>query len=64
MRIMIIKKVIPEPFRGSLSARITTAKEFLAEIEKRFVKNEKAKMSTLLKNLISIKYKGQEKNND
>ena len=44
-----------------MSARITTIKEFLIEIENWFVKNEKAKMSTLLTNLISIKNKGKDK---
>ena len=39
--------------------RVTTAKELLEEIEKRFAKKEKAETSTLLANLISIKYKGK-----
>jgi len=38
MSIMIIKRDIPEVFRGTVSKDITTAKEFLAEIEKRFAK--------------------------
>ncbi|KAB5519853.1 hypothetical protein DKX38_024172 [Salix brachista] len=45
--------------RGTMSDQITTAKEFLANIEKRFVKNEKAEIGTLLTSLISMKYKGK-----
>ena len=55
---MIIKKAIPEAFRGTISKTIKTAKEFLEEIKNRFVKNEKFEISTLLANLISMRYKG------
>ena len=37
-----MKRAIPEAFRGTMSKQITTAKGFLEDIEKRFVKNEKA----------------------
>ena len=56
---MIMKKAILEAFRGTIFDKITNAKEFLDEIEKRFAKNEKAEISTLLANLISMKYKGK-----
>ncbi|KAK6149946.1 hypothetical protein DH2020_017471 [Rehmannia glutinosa] len=56
--LMIIKRGIPEAFRGTASEEITTASEYL-EIEKSFVKNDKAETSTLLANLISLKYKGK-----
>ncbi|KAK9672915.1 hypothetical protein RND81_12G134500 [Saponaria officinalis] len=56
MSLMIIKRGIPEAFRGAVSDEITDAKEFLVEIEKRFVKNDKAETSTLLQRLISRKY--------
>jgi len=59
MSIMIIKRGIPEVFRGTVSEDITIAKEFLAEIEKRFAKSEKAEANTLLQNLISMKYQGK-----
>ncbi|XP_022862761.1 uncharacterized protein LOC111382947 [Olea europaea var. sylvestris] len=59
MSLMIIKHGIPEAFRGAVSEGITNAKEFLVEIEKRFVKNDKAEISTLLQSLISMKYKGK-----
>ncbi|KAI6701123.1 hypothetical protein NL676_015447 [Syzygium grande] len=59
MCMMIMKKAIPEAFRGTMSEKITTAKEFLADIEKRFVKNENAKIGTILTNLISMRYKGK-----
>ena len=59
MCIMIMKKAIPEAFKGTLSEKITMDKEFLVDIEKRFVKNEKAEIDTLLKNLISMRYKGK-----
>ena len=53
---MIIKHGIPEVFKGIVSDDITSAKEFLAKIEKRFAKSDKAETSTLLHNLISMKY--------
>lgn len=59
MSLMIIKRGIPEAFRGAVSDDIVTAKEFLAEIEKRFAKNDKAETSTLLQSLISMRYKGK-----
>ncbi|XP_074287030.1 uncharacterized protein LOC141612204 [Silene latifolia] len=57
MSLMIIKRGIPEAFRGAVSDDIVNAKEFLAKIEKRFVKNDKAETSTLLQRLISMKFK-------
>ena len=41
-----------------MSETIKTTKEFLEEIKNRFVKNEKSETSTLLENLISMRYKG------
>jgi len=40
--LMIMKRTIPEAFRGSISDSITNAKAFLAEVETRFVKSEKS----------------------
>ena len=51
--LMVMKRAIPEAFRDSVP---DTAKGFLEDLEKRFVKNEKAETSTLLANLISMKY--------
>ncbi|XP_024021308.1 uncharacterized protein LOC112091550 [Morus notabilis] len=59
MSLMIMKRGIPETFRGAVSEKVTTAKEFLEEIEKRFAKNDKAETSTILSNLISMKHKGK-----
>ena len=59
MSLMIIKRGIPEAFRGVVSEKVTTAKEFLEEIEKCFAKNDKAETSTLLASLISMRYKGK-----
>ena len=59
MSLIIIKRGILEVFRGAVSEKITKTKEFLAEIEKRFAKNNKAETSTLLQSLISMKYKGK-----
>jgi len=56
--LMIMKRAIPKSFRGTMSEE-TTAKSFLAAIEKRFEKNEKAETSTLLANLVSMKYSGK-----
>ncbi|XP_047336119.1 uncharacterized protein LOC124939717 [Impatiens glandulifera] len=58
MCLMIIKRGIPETFRGDIS-EVTNAKEFIEEIEKRFAKNDKAETSTLLASLTSMKYKGK-----
>ena len=58
MCLMIIKKVIQEAFRGTISETIKTAKEFLEEIKNRSAKNEKSETRTLLANLISMRYKG------
>ena len=58
MCLMIIKKAIPEAFKGTISEMIKTAKEFLEEIKNRFDKNEKSETSTLLANLISMRYQG------
>ena len=40
---------IPEEFRGTMSDKVTTTKEFFEEIENRFAKNEKAETSALSK---------------
>ncbi|XP_074559580.1 uncharacterized protein LOC141837708 [Curcuma longa] len=58
MSLMIIKRAIPEVFRGAVSKDTTNAKDYLAELEKRFAKSDKAETSTILKSLISMKYKG------
>ncbi|XP_065859319.1 uncharacterized protein [Euphorbia lathyris] len=57
--LMIMKRAIPEAFRGTMSDEVVTAKGFLDKIEKRFAKNEKAETSTLLASLLSMKYKGK-----
>lgn len=55
MLMMIKKKAILEAFRGSTSKKITKATEFLAEIEKRFVK-----LGVLLTSLISMRHIGKD----
>ena len=59
MSLMIIKCGIPEVFRGMVSKDITSAKEFLAEMEKRFGKSDEVEANTLLQNLISMRYQGK-----
>ena len=59
MSLMIMKRVIPEAFRSTMFDQVTTTKEFLQEIEKQFAKNEKSEISTLLANIISMRYKGK-----
>ena len=54
--LMIIKKTVPKAFRKTMSETTVIAKEFLQNIEKRVVKNEKTEISTLLTRLVSIKY--------
>ncbi|XP_074301650.1 uncharacterized protein LOC141633059, partial [Silene latifolia] len=56
MSLMIMKRAIPESFRGTMSEE-DNAKKFLVELEKRFVKNEKSETSTLLTSLVSMRYK-------
>ncbi|KAK5794271.1 hypothetical protein PVK06_035490 [Gossypium arboreum] len=48
MSLMIMKHNIPKAFRGIESEEITQAKGFLDEIEKRFAKNDKVEMTSLL----------------
>ena len=48
MSFIINKHEIPEIFKGDVYEEVTTASEFLKEIEKRFIKNDKAETSTLL----------------
>jgi len=59
MSLMIIKRGILEVFRGTISNDITSAKDFLDEIEKCFAKSDKAETSILLHNLISMKHQGK-----
>ncbi|XP_078159561.1 uncharacterized protein LOC144555194 [Carex rostrata] len=56
---MIMKRFIPEIFRGLISDGISNAKKYLAEVETRFVKNEKSKIGTLLTKLVLMKYKNK-----
>ncbi|XP_047314036.1 uncharacterized protein LOC124917745 [Impatiens glandulifera] len=58
MILMIIKRAIPEMFRGAMSEDTTNAKDYLVEIKKRFVKSDKDETRTILKSLISMKYNG------
>ena len=60
MCMMIMKRAILEAFKCIMFDQITTTKEFLANIEKRFVKNEKADIGTLLTSLFLMKYKGKD----
>ena len=55
--LMVMIRAIPEAFQSTISEDIITAKDFLKDFEKRFAKNEKAKTSTILANLISMRYK-------
>ena len=59
MSLMIIKRGILETFRGVIFEEVTNAKQFLVEIEKRFAKSNKAEISILLHNLISMRYNGK-----
>ncbi|CAI9783672.1 unnamed protein product [Fraxinus pennsylvanica] len=59
MSLMIIKCGIPETFKGAVFDKVTTVKEFLAEIERRFAKSDKAETNKLLANLVSLRYKGR-----
>ena len=55
----VMKRAILEAFRDTMFDKVTTGKEFLEKIEKRFAKNENTENSTLLANLISMRNKGK-----
>lgn len=59
LSLMIMKHGIPETFSGSEVDQVTSAKEFLTEIEKQFLKNDKVEICTILSNLISMRHKGK-----
>ena len=59
MSLIIMKRDIPEAFRGTMYEEIVLAKDFLTNLENRFAKNEKTKTRALLANLISMRYKGK-----
>lgn len=59
MSLMIIKHEIPEVFMGTISEDITYKKTSLLRLKKRFKQSDKAETSTLLQNLISMKYQGK-----
>lgn len=54
LSLMMIKRSIPEAFRGGMSddSDEVSVKDFLDELEKRFAKNEKAETSKLLADLV------------
>jgi hypothetical protein len=58
MCLMIMRRSIPETFRGLIFEN-ETAKGFLAAVQTYFSSNEKAKASSLLAKLVSMKYKGK-----
>ncbi|KAL9666742.1 hypothetical protein QQ045_001080 [Rhodiola kirilowii] len=59
LSLMIIRHDIPEAFRSAVPNEDTTAKDYLAAIEQRFVKNDKAETSALLAKLIAMRYSGK-----
>ena len=58
MSVMIMKRSIPEVMRGSLPNE-KNAKDFLAALEKLYLKNEKGEMISTLGKLISMRYSGK-----
>ncbi|CAM8948254.1 unnamed protein product [Rhodiola kirilowii] len=59
LNLMIIRRGIPEAFRSAVPDEDITAKDYLAAIEQRFVKNDKAETSVLLGKLIAMRYSGK-----
>ncbi|CAM8943532.1 unnamed protein product [Rhodiola kirilowii] len=59
LSLMIIRCGILEAFRSAVPDEDTTAKDYLAAIEKRLVKNDKAETSVLLAKLIAMRYSGK-----
>ena len=60
LSLMIIKAWYTWGFKDAISDEITNAKDFLAQIEKYFEKSDKTETNTLLKRLISMKFKCKE----
>ena len=56
---MIMKRGVPKVFKSVITDEVTSASEFLTEIQTCFTKNDKAETSTHLTSLISMKYKGK-----
>ncbi|XP_078150608.1 uncharacterized protein LOC144545928 [Carex rostrata] len=54
----VMQKTIPESFRGPVSDS-TLAKDYLKELEQRFVRNEKVEIGILLNKLCTMKYNGK-----
>ncbi|XP_062081050.1 uncharacterized protein LOC133785848 [Humulus lupulus] len=54
-----MQQCIPEAFMGTKSEEIPKAKDFLDAMEKRFARNDKVEMTSLLASLMSMKYKGR-----
>ncbi|KAH9667839.1 reverse transcriptase Ty1/copia-type domain-containing protein [Citrus sinensis] len=59
MSLMIMKCDVPEVFKSAITDEVTSASEFLTEIQKCFTKNDKTEIGTHLASLISMKYKGK-----
>ena len=55
---MIMQQGMPENVRGAISVDESNAKNYLAELEKVYVKNDKAEVGTLLAKLTSMRYAG------
>lgn len=56
MSLLIMEHGIPPAFRGDPLTDEAPAVQYLADIEKHFLENDKAETSTLLVSLISMKY--------
>ncbi|KAL5545114.1 hypothetical protein UlMin_008898 [Ulmus minor] len=50
LSLMIMKRGIPEAFRGAVTDEVTNASDFLAEIQKHFAKNDKAETTSVSRN--------------
>ena len=59
MCLMVIKCTIPESLRDTLADEATDAKILIQEIEKRYHKEDRAEISTLMNRLTNMKYKGK-----
>ena len=59
LSLMLMKRSIPEAFRGSINESVNAMK-FLLDIEQVFAKNEKAETSTLLRKHVGMKYTNKE----
>jgi hypothetical protein len=60
LSIMAIKKTIPEAFQRIVHETFISTKEYIKALKERFIKSNKAEITTLLTNIVTMKYIGKD----